>query len=263
MNGLQIFDNPEFGQIRTIEENGKVLFCGSDVAKALGYSNPYDAMARHCKKAGIVKREGVSKTTNQHGVTTDQINEMKYIDEGNLYRLITHSKLPSAERFESWVFDEVLPSIRKHGMYARDELLDNPDLLIEVATQLKREREQRKALESKVKQDAPKVLFADAVAASNTLILIGELAKILRQNSVDIGRNRLFKWLREKGYLSKRNGTDYNAPTQRAMELGLFEVKETAITHSDGHVTVNKTTKVTGKGQQYFINLFLGTSNLA
>lgn len=182
---------------------------------------------------------------------------MSFIPEGDLYRLITHSELPSAEKFESWVFDEVLPSIRKHGMYATDELLNDPDLLISVAQELKKEKELRRELQEKVEQDKPKTLFADAVSTSSTSILIGELAKILKQNGYDTGEKRLFAWLRDNGYLIRRKGTDYNAPTQKSMELGLFEVKETAITHSDGHVTVNKTTKVTGKGQQYFIDKFL------
>ncbi|NBI63160.1 phage repressor protein/antirepressor Ant [Clostridiales bacterium] len=247
MKELQIFKNEQFGQVRTIEEDGKVLFCGSDCAKALGYQNPSRDVNRHCKN--IEKR-----------CTTDSVGrqqETLFIPEGDLYRLITHSKLPAAEKFESWVFDEVLPSIRKHGMYATDELLNDPDLLISVAQELKKEKELRRELQEKVEQDKPKTLFADAVSTSSTSILIGELAKILKQNGYDTGEKRLFAWLRDNGYLIRRKGTDYNAPTQKSMELGLFEVKETAITHSDGHVTVNKTTKVTGKGQQYFIDKFL------
>lgn len=245
-NNIQIFKNEQFGEVRIIEENGKVLFCGNDCAKALGYARPKDAIYAHCK--GAVKRSTPTAGGNQ---------KMSFIPEGDLYRLITHSELPSAEKFESWVFDEVLPSIRKHGMYATDELLNDPDLLISVAQELKKEKELRRELQEKVEQDKPKTLFADAVSTSSTSILIGELAKILKQNGYDTGEKRLFAWLRDNGYLIRRKGTDYNAPTQKSMELGLFEVKETAITHSDGHVTVNKTTKVTGKGQQYFIDKFL------
>lgn len=244
--GLQIFENEQFGEVRTIEEDGKILFCGSDCAKALGYTNSRKALGDHCK--GVTKRSTPTAGGNQ---------EMSFIPEGDLYRLITHSKLPAAEKFESWVFDEVLPSIRKHGMYATDELINDPDLLISVAQELKKEKELRRELQEKVEQDKPKTLFADAVSASSTSILIGELAKILKGNGYDTGEKRLFAKLREEGYLIKRKGTDYNMPTQKSMELGLFEVKETAITHADGHVTVNKTTKVTGKGQQYFIDKFL------
>lgn len=189
--------------------------------------------------------------------------DMAFIPEGDLYRLITHSKLPSAEKFESWVFDEVLPSIRKHGGYiAGQETLSDDELMAKALVVAKNKIAERDKLiaekEAKIKQMRPKEVFANAVSASSTSILIGELAKILKQNGYDTGEKRLFAWLRDNGYLIKRRGTDYNAPTQKSMESELFEVKETAITHADGHVTVNKTTKVTGKGQQYFLNKFLG-----
>ena len=137
----------------------------------------------------------------------------------------------------------------------------NPDTIIKIATELKLEQEKRRSLEKKAEADRPKVLFADAVSTAHTSILVGELAKLLKQNGVDIGQNRLFRWMRDKGYLIRRQGTDFNMPTQRAMELGLFEIKETAITHADGHTSVNKTPKVTGKGQQYFVEKFLGGDN--
>lgn len=254
MNELMIFNNPEFGEIRTIEEDGKVLFCGSDVAKALGYAKPQNAIDRHCK--GALKR-GIP-----HPQSPDKTIEMNFIPEGDIYRLAAKSELPGAERFESWIFDEVLPSIRKHGAYLTPETLEaailNPDTMIRLCTALKDEQDKRKALEEKREADRPKVLFADSVAASKTSILVGELAKLLKQNGVDIGQNRLFHWLRSNGFLIRRQGTDYNMPTQRAMEMGLFEIKETSITHADGHTSVNKTPKVTGKGQQYFVNAFLG-----
>ena len=142
------------------------------------------------------------------------------------------------------------------SMYATDKLLDNPDLAIQAFTKLKEEREKRKALEIKIEEQKPKVIFAEAVETSKTSILIGDLAKLIKQNGTDMGQKRMFTWLRDNGYLIKRQGSDYNMPTQRAMELGLFEIKETAVTHSDGHITVNKTPKVTGKGQIYFINKF-------
>ena len=254
MNELMIFNNPEFGEIRTIEEDGKVLFCGSDVAEALGYAKPQNAIDRHCK--GALKR-GIP-----HPQSPDKTIEMNFIPEGDIYRLAAKSELPGAERFESWIFDEVLPSIRKHGAYLTPETLEaailNPDTMIRLCTALKDEQDKRKALEEKQEADRPKVLFADSVAASKTSILVGELSKLLKQNGVDIGQNRLFHWLRSNGFLIRRQGTDYNMPTQRAMEMGLFEIKETSITHADGHTSVNKTPKVTGKGQQYFVNAFLG-----
>ena len=251
MNDLQIFTNPDFGEVRTIEENGAVMFCGSDVAKALGYSNPRDAISRHCRD--VVKRD----TPTESGM-----QEMSFIPESDLYRLVFGSKLPTAERFTDWVTEEILPTIRKHGAYMTPDTLDrmisSPEFGIKLLTALQAEREQRVRLENKVTADAPKVLFADAVSASHASILVGELAKLLRQNGKEIGQNRLFRWLRENGYLIKRTGSDFNMPTQRSMELGLFSIKETAITHADGTVTVSKTVKVTGKGQQYFVEKFLG-----
>lgn len=252
-NRMTVFSSAEFGAVRTMETtDGKVFFCGADIAKALGYSNARDALLRHCKEKGVVKHDTLTK---------GGIQELTYIDEGNVYRLITHSKLQNAERFETWVFDEVLPTIRKHGAYMTDNTLEkaltSPDFLIQLATNLKEEQAKRKALESRIEADKPKVIFADAVSASYTSILVGDLAKLLKQNGVKIGANRLFQWLRNNGYLISRKGTDWNMPTQKSMELGLFEVKETAITHADGHSTVNKTPKVTGKGQQYFVNKFL------
>ena len=263
---IQIFKKEDFGEIRTVEENGKVLFCGSDIARALGYSNPYDAINRHCKAEGVVKREGVSITTNQYGVSTEQTTEMKFITEGNVYRLITHSKLPTAQKFESWVFDEILPSIRKHGAYMTDDTLEkalsSPDFLIQLATKLKEEQAKRAELEEQIEKDKPKVLFAQAVETAHTSILIGDLAKILKQNGVDVGQKRLFERLRSEGFLMK-SGSSYNLPTQRAMEMKLFEVKESTVNNPDGSIRVNKTTKVTGKGQTYFVNRFLSERSAA
>lgn len=250
MADLQIFENEQFGQIRTVEGDGKVMFCGKDVAAALGYVKTADAIRTHCK--GVCELE----TPSCGGV-----QKMKYITEGDLYRLITHSRLPEAEKFERWVFDEVLPSIRRHGAYMTadtiDKVLQDPDFGIRLLSELKSEREERQRLEAEAEKNQPKVLFADSVSASHTTILIGELAKLIKQNGVDIGQKRLFEWLRNNGYLIKRKGTDRNMPTQKSMKMGLFEVKETVISHSDGHTSVSKTTKVTGKGQVYFINKFL------
>lgn len=201
--------------------------------------------------------------------------DMTVINESGLYSLVLSSKLPTAKKFKRWVTSEVLPAIRKHGGYMTpekvEEALLNPDVLIRLATELKEERNKNKALHDlAVEQDKhiarqndriatlePKGIFADSVSASDTTILIGELAKIIKQNGTDIGQNRLFQWMRDQKYLIGRKGTDYNMPTQKAMKLGLFTIKETTINHSDGHVSISKTPKVTGKGQIYFVNKFL------
>ena len=246
---LQIFKNDDGGEIRIVEENGKVWFCGSDVATALGYSNTRKALTDHCK--GVTKRDTL---------TNGGVQSLSFIPEGDVYRLITHSKLPTAQKFESWVFDEVIPSIHKHGAYMTGETLEkaltSPDFLIELATKLKEEQAKRIELESKIEEDKPKVLFAQAVETSKSSILVGELAKIIRQNGVNIGPRRLFEWLRNNGYLMK-TGSSRNLPTQSAMDAGLFEIKESTVNNADGTIRINKTTKVTGKGQTYFVNKFL------
>ncbi|MFJ8064865.1 phage antirepressor [Psychrobacillus sp. NPDC096426] len=253
MNQLQTFNHIQFGELEIFTLNEKVHFPATDVAKKLGYSNTSDAINRHCKKDGVVFHEVID--------SLGRTQQKKFINEGNLYRLITNSKLPEAERFESWVFDEVLPSIRKHGAYMTPDTLEqaiaNPDFAIGLLTNLKDEREKRKAAELKLEEQKPKVLFADSVEASQSSILIRELAILLKQNGIDTGEKRLYEWLRANNYLIKRFGTDRNTPTQRSMNLGLFEVKETPINHNSGMISINKTTKVTGKGQVYFINKFL------
>lgn len=251
MQKMQMFESPEFGQVRTLVENGEVLFCGSDVAKALGYKNPRKALSDHC--GGVTKRYAPTSSGEQ---------EMSFIPEPDLYRLIFSSKLPTAEKFTDWVTKEILPSIRKTGVYMTDEALEavilNPDTIIKLALELKAERNMRQNLEQQIMADAPKVALAEAIVTSPDSILIGDLAKILCQNGVDIGQNRLFSWLRLNGYLCRRRGESYNLPTQKAMEMGLFEVKETTVIHNSGLTKVMKTPKVTGLGQQYFVNLFLG-----
>lgn len=246
------FSSPEFGQLRTIEQDGRPLFCGRDAATALGYKDSINAIKQHCR--GVALHHPI---TDRFGRT----QQVRFITEGDLYRLIAGSRLPAAARFEAWVFDEVLPSIRRRGGYltpeAAERALTDPDFIIRLATDLKAERARRAELEARAEADRPKVLFADSVAASRSTILVGELAKILRGNGVRIGQNRLFEVLRRRGYLIAREGSDRNAPTQRAMELGLFQVKETVVCHSDGHTTVSRTPKVTGRGQQYFIERFL------
>ena len=252
MNSLEVFNNKEFGSIRTIENGDKVYFCGKDIATALGYVNTKDALHKHCNKNGVAFYDLID--------SMGRIQQTKFIDEGNLYRLIAHSKLPKAEEFERWVFEEVLPTIRKTGGYVNDESafintylghLDERTKQLFSATL----HEIRKCNE-KIEADRPKVLFADAVETSRSTILVGDLAKILKQNGVDIGQKRLFAWLRDHGYLIK-SGASKNMPTQTAMERKLFEIKETTISNPDGSIRVTRTTKVTGKGQQYFIEKFL------
>lgn len=252
MTDLQIFNSPEFGAIRTIEKDGEPWFVGKDVAVVLGYGDTDQALRKH-----IDDEDKLTRRFDGSG----QNRQMTIINESGLYSLVLSSKLPTAKQFKRWVTSEVIPSIRKHGAYMTPDKLEaailNPDTMIKLCTTLKDEQDKRRALEVKVEEQKPKVLFAESVEAAKTSILIGELAKLLKQNGINIGQNRLFEWLRNNGYLIKRQGSDYNMPTQRAMELGLFEIKETTITHSDGHIHVSKTPKVTGKGQVYFVNLFL------
>lgn len=258
MNKIQIFQNEQFGKVRiTMNENDEPLFCLADVAKALGYSNPAKAVIDHCKGVTVLE------TPTQSG-----IQPIKYGKESEVYRLTMKSKLPNAEKFQDWVCDEVLPSIRKHGAYMTQETLEkaltSSDFLIRLATNLKEEKQKRIEAEQKaelaeqtIKSNAPKVLFADAVSTSQRSCLVAELAKILQQNGVNIGQNRLFTWMRENGYLCSK-GQYYNQPTQKSMDLGLFELKQTTINKPDGSILVSTTTKVTGKGQVYFVNKFLG-----
>lgn len=242
MNEIKIFENQEFGKVRALEIDGKPYFCGSDIAEALGYKRPNDAIAQHCR-ATVKHRTPIS----------GKIQEVNYIPEGDVYRLIVRSKLPSAEKFEKWVFDEVLPSIRQTGGYQMTMPQGKELLALAVLEAQKTIEAQNKDIE----RMKPKEIFSDAVAASSTTILIGELAKLLRQNGIDIGQNRLFSWLRENGYLIRQKGSAYNTPTQRSADLGILTTKETVIVRSDGSTEVKKTVKVTGKGQQYFINKFL------
>lgn len=228
------------------EENP--MFLAKEVAEWIEHSsNHVGQMIKN-----IDEDEKVSSPLQYSG----QVREMWFLTEDGVYEVLMQSRKPIAKAFKKEV-KKVLKDIRKHGMYARDELLDNPELLIDLATKLKQERDQRKQLEAKVQEQAPKVLFADAVTASDTSILVGELAKLIQQNGVSMGQNRLFAWLRENGYLIKKKGADYNMPTQKSMNLGLFEIKEGTRVHSDGHVSITKTPKVTGKGQVYFINKFV------
>lgn len=254
MNNLQIF-NFNGLDVRTVLIDGEPYFVGKDVAEVLGYRNTRDALKKHVdnedKKSEIVNSSQLSQNATGY-------QNIDLITESGVYSLIFGSKLPTAKKFKHWVTSEVLPAIRKHGAYMTDEkafdVVNNKsglaDLLQQAADQLKQKDIQIEKLK-------PKALFADSVATSNSTILVGELAKILRGNGIEIGQNRLFDWLRKNGYLISKKGSSYNLPTQKSMNLGLFKIKETTINHSNGSVSISKTAKVTGKGQQYFINKFL------
>ena len=248
MADLQIFNNAQFGKIRTTVKDGAPLFVAADVCRALEIGNPSQAITR-------LDSDETTLISNEGG------REINAVTESGLYALVLGSRKPEAKAFKRWITHDVLPTIRQTGGYVSDEQqfvntylpfadANTKALFGQTLAQLRAANEQ-------LEQQKPKVLFADAVSAAHTSILVGELAKLLKQNGVDIGQHRLFQYLRENGYLIKRRGSDYNMPTQYAMERGWFEIKETAITHGDGHTSVNKTPKVTGKGQQYFINLFL------
>lgn len=245
MNELQVFKNQEFGQVRSLVIADEPWFIGKDVAEALGY-----------KRATKAVQDRVDAVDKDEVPIQDSIGRMQktpIINESGLYSLIFGSELESAQKFKRWVTSEVLPALRKTGQYQVNELSGSELMakaLIEAQSVLA-------AKDKQIEEMKPKVVFADAVATSHTSILVGELAKILKQNGIEMGQKRLFAWLREKGYLIKRQGTDYNMPTQKAMDLGLFEIKEGSYINGAGANITTKTPKVTGKGQQYFINKFL------
>ena len=249
MNELKTFENAQFGQVRTVMQNGEPWFVAADVCRVLEISNSRMAVS----KLDDDERAAVSLTdTSSNGVT--QNRSMSIVNEPGLYGLVLTSRKPEAKAFKRWITHEVIPSIRKSGGYiAGQERMTDAELLSKALLVAKRQIDAR---DKQIADMQPKALFADAVSASSSSILIGELAKLLRQNGRDIGQNRLFQWLREQGYLCSK-GAAYNCPTQRSMDMGLFEIKETAVTHSDGHVTINRTPKVTGKGQVYFVDRFL------
>lgn len=244
MDNIQLFNSPEFGQIRTITDNDGIYFVGKDVAEILGYANTRKALIDHVD----LEDKGVTKCDTPGGV-----QDLTTINESGLYSLVLSSKLPSAKRFKRWVTSEVLPALRRQGGYMLANANETPEQIMARALKIADEALKRK--DALIEEMKPKALFADAVGASDNTCLVGELAKMLRQNGVDIGANRLFERLRNEGFLGKY-GSNYNVPTQRSMELGLFRIKETAIQHSDGHVTLQRTPKCTGKGQRYFIKRY-------
>ena len=253
MNELLVFENNQFGQVRAIMKDGEPWFVAADVCRALEIANNRDALTRLEQD-----EKGVALTDTPGGA-----QEVTIVNEPGLYALVLGSRKPEAKAFKRWVTHEVIPSIRKYGMYATpttiEQMIADPANAIKVFSALKQEQERRKELEATVEHNAPKVLFADAVAASHTSILIGDLAKLIRQNGVEVGQNRLFQWLRDNGYLIKRKGSDWNMPTQRSIEMGLLEIKESTHIDGNGCNVTTKTPKVTGKGQAYFVNKFLAS----
>lgn len=250
MNDVTILRKDEFGAVRVLEKDGRILFCGSDVAKALGYSNAPDALNRHCRS--IVKRDTATVQGN--------VASMAFIPEGDVYRLITHSKLPEAEKFESWVFDEVIPSIRKTGGYiAGQEMMDDDQLLANALMVAQRKIAERnkqiEAVNEKIKADAPKVLFAETVQKAEGDILVRQLARLMNQRGYDIGERRLYEILRRDGWVIKANAKDQNAPTQKSVDMGLMRVIERTIGSAE-KTFLSTTTVITPKGQIYFLNKY-------
>ncbi|RHT67879.1 hypothetical protein DW742_15805 [Butyricicoccus sp. AM28-25] len=254
-NKIIAFTNPEFGEVRTLNIENEPWFVAADVCKALDLGNASMTLSRLDDD-----EKGVSLIDTLGG-----LQNMVTVNEPGLYTLVLGSRKPEAKAFKRWITHDVIPSIRKNGGYiAGQETLSPEELMAKALLVAQKTIEEKDKLLShaaeQAKLDAPLVHFAKGVTVSKTSILIFDFAKILRQNGADMGGKRFFAWLRENGYLVKRNGSDYNMPTQRSMELGLFEIKETVITHSDGHTTISRTPKITGKGQVYFFNKILGTN---
>lgn len=250
-SAIQVFSNEEF-RVRTIEDNGEIWFVAKDIAEALEYSYWQPNIVAHVPEVW----KGIKRINTPGGY-----QEMLCLTENGVYFFLGRSDKKKALPYQMWIAGEVVPSIRKHGMYATpakvEDILSNPDAFIQVLQAYKAEREKRESLEAKIEEDKPKLIFAEAVNTSKESILIGNLAKVLRQNGVEIGQNRLFEWLRENGFLIKCKGERWNMPTQDSIERGLFEVKTRVINNPDGTTRIVRTTKVTGKGQIYFVNRFL------
>ena len=252
---LKIF-NYKNNEVRTTIKDGEIWWVLKDVCEILGIANSKNVAARldQDEKAEVCLMDFSSKGVNQR-------RNFTIINEPGLYKVILRSDKPEAKNFMDWITHEVLPSIRKHGAYITsakmEELMNDPETWVKLIRTLQQERREKELLQNQIERDKPKVIFSDAVSASDCNILIGEMAKILKGNGIEIGQNRLFERLRKDGFLIRRKGSDHNVPTQKSMNLGLFIIIETAITHSDGHVTIAKTAKITSKGQVYFTKYFL------
>jgi prophage antirepressor-like protein len=251
---ISVFENPEFGSIRVTDSNGEPWFVAADVCQALGLDNVGQAVA---------SLEDDEKSSIDANIIINDVHGGRaplVISEPGLYSLVLRSRKPEAKKFKRWITHDVLPTIRRHGAYLTpsltEEILTNPDTLIRLATDLKAERERRAALEAQVTEERPLVNFAKAVQASEGTILVKQLAGFLKQNGVDIGQNRLFEWMRQNGYLCRERGENWNKPTQRSLDLGLFQLKESISLNPDGTTRIFNTAKVTGKGQCYFLKKF-------
>lgn len=252
MEKLKVFENSNFGKIRVLGIDGEPWFIAVDIAKVLDYRTAYDMtriLDEDEKGTQIVRTPG----GNQNVIV---------INESGIYSSILRSRKPEAKQFKKWVTSEVLPSIRKHGAYLTNQtvekVLTDPDFLIQLALNLKEEREKRLIAETELQENKPKIIFANCVETSRSSCLVGELAKLINQGGYPIGQNRLFAWMRDNGYLIRQKGENYNLPTQYSMDLKLMEVKKNIINNPDGTVRVTRTTKITGKGQIYFLHKFLG-----
>lgn len=270
-NNIEIFSNDEFGSIRTLNINGEPWFVGKDVAEVLGYERPTKAVSDRVEDDDI---DGIP--------IQDSIGRMQntpIINESGLYSLILSSKLPTAKKFKRWVTNEVLPSIRKHGVYATEmtieKTLSDPDYIIQILSAFKKEKEYKEKLQlensqqketivnlnEQIENDKPKIEFAQQIHNSKDTILIRELAKIISSNGVNIGERKLYSMLRDNGFLISKQGLDYNSPTQKSMNLGLFKVVESAVKTNYGTTKINRTTRVTPKGQEYLLNYVLKNTN--
>lgn len=250
-SAIQIFRNGEY-RVRILESNGEIWFVAKDIAESLEYSYWQANIVAHVPEIW----KGIKRINTPGGY-----QEMLCLTEQGVYFFLGRSDKKKAIPYQMWIAGEVIPSIRKHGMYITpakvEDILSNPDAFIAVLQAYKAEKMKREALEAKVEEDRPKVIFADALEVSNESILIGNLAKILRQNGVEIGQNRLFEYLRETGYLMRCKGERWNMPTQDSIERGLFEIKTRVINNADGSSKIVRTTKVTPRGQRHFVNMFL------
>lgn len=254
MTALKIFTHEAFGSVRTVEHNGLPWFVGKDVCDCLELGNTTEALR------GLDDDEKFTLSNPEGNPRAGIPLELNIISEPGLYSLILRSRKPEAKAFKRWITHEVIPSIRRHSMYATPQtveaMLDDPDTTIKILTALKEERAQRQALEARAEADRPKVVFADSIEVSRSTILVGELAKLVKQSTGrDIGQRRMFDWLRDNGFLHKR-GSDRNMPTQKSMDMGLIVIKEGSRIGSSGESHITKTPKITGKGQIYFINAF-------
>ena len=263
MSEIQLFKSDQFGEIRVTDVNGTAWFCAMDITRALGYANGKDAVSKHVDDIDkcLFQRSQIATLDNvpNRGLT--------FINESGVYALIFGSNLNSAKQFKRWVTSDVLPNIRQHGFYATattvENLISDPDTAIKILTAYRDEKvarikaeEENAILNQTIAEQAPKVLFADALTASNDSVLVRQLAKILQQNGIKMGEKAIFQWLRANGYLVTK-GESYNLPSRKAMDMGLFSLKKTPILHSDGKTTVTTTVKITAKGQQYFYNKFV------